>query len=59
MTAKVRVGGLRGYDKLVRQFGEDPLRLTRACGVCDGLLDDEDRREHAASVMVFWMTRTR
>jgi len=42
MTAKVRVGGLRGYDKLVRQFGEDPLRLTRACGVCDGLLDDED-----------------
>ena len=28
MTAKVRVGGLRGYNELVTQLGGDPLRLT-------------------------------
>ena len=42
VTAKVRVGGLRGFTELVRQLGGDPLRLTRACGISDGVLDDED-----------------
>lgn len=42
MTAKVRVGGLRGFNELVRQHGGDPLRLTRACNILDGVLDDED-----------------
>jgi AraC-like DNA-binding protein len=46
MTAKVRVGGLRGYNELVQQLGGDPLRLTRACDIRDGLLDDEDALIH-------------
>lgn len=42
MTAKVRVGGLRGYSGLVRQLGGSPQQLTRKCGIRDGLLEDED-----------------
>jgi len=42
MTAKVRVGGLRGYKALVVGLGGDPGRLARKCGIPDGLLDDED-----------------
>ena len=42
MTEKVRVGGLRGYKELVKRLGGDPRHLTRACGIADGLLDDED-----------------
>jgi len=42
MTAKVRVGGLRGYNELVTELGGDPQYFTRACGVPDGLLDNED-----------------
>ncbi|RLQ22383.1 helix-turn-helix domain-containing protein [Seongchinamella sediminis] len=42
MTAKVRVGGLRGYSELVKELGGDPRSYTRACGIADGLLQHED-----------------
>jgi len=42
VSEKVRVGGLRGYKELVRRLGADPKLFTRACGIPDGLLDDED-----------------
>jgi len=42
VSEKVRVGGLRGYKELVQRLGGDPQHLSRACGIPDGLLDDED-----------------
>lgn len=42
MTIRVRAGGLRGYNGLVKQLGGDALRLTHDCGLTDGLLNDED-----------------
>jgi AraC-like DNA-binding protein len=42
VSEKVRVGGLRGYKELVKRLGGDPKHFTRACGIPDGLLDDED-----------------
>jgi AraC-like DNA-binding protein len=42
VTTSVRAGGLRGYTALVRELGGDPLRLTRASGIGDDVLGDED-----------------
>lgn len=42
MTAKVRVGGLRGFNELVRELGGNPQQFTRQVGIPDGLLHDED-----------------
>ncbi len=42
MSEKVRVGGLRGYNQLIKRLGGDPQHFTRACGIPDSLLDDED-----------------
>lgn len=42
MTATVRVGGLRGFDRMVSSLRGDPGQLARDCGIDLAILSDED-----------------
>jgi len=42
MTATVRVGGLRGFDRLVNSLQGNPEQLARDCGIDPVILTDED-----------------
>lgn len=61
MTARVRVAGLRGFDKLVRSYRGNPQTLARDCGLDLSVVSDEDAlipyrqvihlMEHSATVL--------